>query len=72
MSKYRLDRWSKFAILGAFTLCTGTAGTGCLVGPEFRAAALPAVKSGVMGIMTGLMEGLFAAIEVDDSTSSGG
>lgn len=42
--------------------------TGCLTGPEFRAAALPAMESGVEQILDGLVDGIFAAIEPETST----
>jgi len=38
---------------------------GCEVGKEFRAAATPAIHTGVSAIVNGLVDGLFAAIEVE-------
>jgi len=42
---------------------------GCDLGTEFREAAQPMVESGVKDIVDGLMEGFFAAIEVDNKTT---
>ena len=49
---------------------------GCSLGQEFRAAAGPAVETGVNAILDGLVSGLFAVIEPDgpgsdDNPSSG-
>lgn len=46
--------------------------TGCEVGREFRAAAGPRVQTGVTDIVNGLLEGIFAAIDLDDSTAAAG
>ena len=58
---------------GAVVLITAAtawiAQTGCLAGTEFRAAALPAVESGVEQILDGLVDGIFAAIQPE--TTSG-
>lgn len=37
--------------------------SGCMFGREFRAAAGPNLQSGVQSILTGLVNGFFAAIE---------
>ena len=42
--------------------------TGCLAGTEFRAAALPALESGVEQILDGLVDGIFAAIQPESSS----
>ena len=38
---------------------------GCDAGRQFREAALPSVEGGVKDIVNGLMDGFFAAIEVE-------
>lgn len=38
---------------------------GCDVGREFRAAALPQLSEGVTQVVNGLLDGIFAAIEVE-------
>ena len=43
--------------------------TGCVGGTEFRETALPAIHSGVSSILNGLVDGVFAAIEVDPLTA---
>lgn len=43
--------------------------TGCTAGREFREAALPAFRSGSLSIVTGLLDGLFAAIEPEPQTT---
>ena len=40
---------------------------GCSLGAEFRAAAGPAVETGVNAILDGLVDGLFAVIEPDNA-----
>jgi hypothetical protein len=42
---------------------------GCSIGSEFRAAAGPAVETGVNAILDGLVSGLFAVIEPDNPSS---
>lgn len=42
---------------------------GCVGGREFRETALPAIHSGVSSILNGLVDGVFAAIEVDPLTA---
>ena len=39
--------------------------SGCLTGPQFRQAALPAIEGGIGQILDGLVDGVFAAIEVE-------
>ena len=39
--------------------------SGCLTGPQFRQAALPAIEGGIEQILDGLVDGVFAAIEVE-------
>ena len=39
--------------------------SGCLTGPQFRQAALPAIEGGIDQILDGLVAGVFAAIEVE-------
>ncbi len=41
--------------------------SGCSLGEEFRAAAGPAVETGVNAILDGLVDGLFAVIEPDNA-----
>lgn len=43
---------------------------GCLTGTEFRSTAIPAVQAGVSQIVDGLLDGLFAVIEPDGTSSS--
>ena len=68
-----MTRPSLARLSGAVTLVAATTAlmtqTGCLTGPEFRAAALPAVESGVDQILDGLVDGIFAAIQPE--TTSG-
>lgn len=45
---------------------------GCAAGQQFRSAALPALESGVNLILDGLVDGLFAAIEVRPGNSTSG
>jgi uncharacterized membrane protein YfcA len=71
MSKHNPSRRSLLTIGSAVVIWMGAA-AGCEVGREFRAAATPAVQSGVTQIVNGLMEGFFAAIEVDTPSDSGG
>ncbi len=40
-----------------------------LQGTQFREAALPAIETGMSSILNGLLEGVFAAIEVENDTS---
>lgn len=42
--------------------------TSCTFGREFRDAAGPALQSGVTSILTGLVNGVFAAIEPEPDT----
>ncbi|MCO6438401.1 MAG: hypothetical protein J5J06_15015 [Phycisphaerae bacterium] len=42
---------------------------GCDVGREFRAAALPQFSEGVTLAVNGLLDGIFAAIEVEPDSS---
>ena len=39
--------------------------SGCLTGPQFRQAALPAIEGGIEQILDGLVDGVFAAINVE-------
>ena len=41
---------------------------GCEFGRDFRAAALPAVHQGADLVLTGLLDGLFAAMEPEAQT----
>ena len=43
---------------------------GCSIGKDFRAAAGPAVETGVNAILDGLVDGLFAAIEPEGTDGS--
>jgi len=38
-------------------------------GRQFREAALPAIESGMSSILNGILDGVFASIEVESSTS---
>ncbi len=40
-----------------------------LEGVQFREAALPAIQTGMSSILNGLLDGVFAAIEVENDTS---
>lgn len=46
--------------------------TGCeaAVNKDFREAALPAIENGVGLILDGVVDGVFAAIDVDNPTST--
>jgi len=46
---------------------------GCIPysGTQFRETAIPSLQTGVTSIMNGLIDGIFAAIEVEPETSSG-
>ncbi|MCH8149108.1 MAG: hypothetical protein IH987_14185 [Planctomycetes bacterium] len=39
--------------------------SGCLTGPQFRTAALPAIEGGIEQILDGLVDGVFATIKVE-------
>lgn len=43
---------------------------GCGSAQEFRAVAGPSVHSGVTDIVNGLVDGMFAVIEPDDTTAT--
>ncbi|MBI4717371.1 MAG: hypothetical protein HY763_06175 [Planctomycetes bacterium] len=43
----------------------GCSGFGCVLGTDFRRVATPAVHTGVSSILNGLVDGLFAAIELE-------
>ena len=43
----------------------------CMSGRQFREAALPSLESGVNLILDGVVDGLFAAIEVETSPDAG-
>ena len=66
----RVRRNQSLAVGAAALALSGI--TGCTVGREFRAAAGPAVQSGVTQIVNGILDGLFAAIEPEPTTDSGG
>lgn len=50
--------------LGGITL--GLLLSGCSIGSEFRAAAVPALETGVNAILDGFVDGIFAVIDPDD------
>lgn len=60
----RKQRW----IVGMAVAVLGVQ-TGCGGGREFRETAFPAIHSGVSSILNGLVDGVFAAIEVDPLTA---
>lgn len=71
--RHSRNRLIAFALMSTATLPA----TNCTFGREFRDAAGPALQSGVTSILTGLVNGLFAAIEPEpetdgDAASSGG
>jgi hypothetical protein len=43
---------------------------GCDAGRQFREAAMPMVEGGVKDIVNGLMDGFFAAIDVETTTQN--
>lgn len=55
--------------LAVLSLAALTA-SGCTFGRDFRAAAGPELESGVHSILTGLVNGLFAAIEPEPETET--
>ncbi len=58
------------AVLTALGLAVLPVQVGCLHGPEFRDAALPAIESGLDLILDGVVDGVFAAIQVESTTDS--
>ncbi|MGB2985911.1 MAG: hypothetical protein WBE26_08510 [Phycisphaerae bacterium] len=68
MSRSTNRRWAQTLAGTVAAICVISL-TGCDVGREFREAATPAVTNGVSEIVNGLMDGLFAAIEVEPETS---
>ena len=46
---------------------------GCIPysGTQFRETAIPALQTGVTSIMNGLIDGIFASIDVEPETSGG-
>jgi hypothetical protein len=63
--KRRLMGWAVIGSIGVLPVsaCNGTLGT------EFRSVAGASIKQGVLSIVTGLIDGMFAVIE-PDSTST--
>ena len=53
-------------------ICWGSTTAGCIpfAGREFRTVAGPAFQSGVTQIVNGVLDGLFAVVEVDTTTDS--
>jgi hypothetical protein len=63
-------RWNRRILRAALCGATLFEVAGCpLAETDFRAAALPAVESGITQIVNGLLDGVFAAIEPDGSRS---
>ena len=62
-----LARLSRMLAISVFAAALTTQ-FGCEFGREFREAAVPLVESGVKDIVNGMLDGLFAAIEPDDTT----
>jgi len=65
---------SKFVrpILGGVMMAALMGQTGCIPvqGEQFREAALPAIQTGMTTLLTGVLDGMFAAIAVEsDSTN---
>ncbi len=64
------DRWYGRTLRAGFCGASLFTVAGCpLAEPDFRAAALPAVESGVTQIINGLLNGVFAVIEPDSTGS---
>ena len=58
----------RIALLWAFGACTVLTQTGCLAATdEFRTVAGPALESGITSIVNGLLDGIFAIIEPDNT-----
>ncbi len=69
MSGWSRTGWPRALAIAATTIGL-TFQVGCpLTGTEFRDQALPAVQSGVTEIVNGLLDGLFAVVEPDTTTS---
>ena len=60
----------RMAAIGLLTLSLATL-TACEEGIEFRSVAGPGVKEGVVSIVNGLLDGVFAVVEPGTSTTDG-
>ena len=58
-----------FVIAAGIAAFAGQAGCIPYSGTQFRETAIPALQTGVTSIMNGLIDGVFAAIEVESVTS---
>ncbi len=67
MGHHSRTAWTQVLALSISTLVLGGL-SGCEAGREFRAAAVPALQTGVTQILTGLLDGIFAVIEPDTDT----
>ena len=68
-------KWKKSATLLPVWMLTGLVAmslvqTACVTGRQFREAALPSLESGMDLILDGVVDGLFAAIDVESSSDS--
>ena len=63
----RKPDWKRMA-LASIVLAAGS--TGCITGTQFRSAALPAIEGGIGMILDGVVDGLFAAIQVEPDTNA--
>jgi hypothetical protein len=61
--------WGLKVVTSCIVVLVAIACGGCLTGKEFRAAAGPAMESGVDSILDGLVDGLFAVIEPEANNS---
>ncbi len=67
-SNYTLS-WS-LRILGCFLVLALSTQSGCSAGRQFVGAALPSVQQGVTLVVNGLLDGVFAAVDVESDTGS--
>ena len=64
-------RWRILTAAGAVLTLSGA--VGCTTGlDEFRTVATPALQAGVSQIMNGVLDGFFAAIEPEPSSTTNG
>ncbi len=63
--RQRLLNWAVIGSIGVLPVsaCNGTLGT------EFRSVAGDSIKQGVLSIVTGLIDGMFAVIEPDTTST---
>jgi hypothetical protein len=69
-----MNRQRRARLRSAFAIGLGVAAlstqTGCIPysGTQFRETAIPAVQTGVTSIVVGLIDGVFAAVDVESQT----